>query len=52
MSALAKARELEKQRQEILATGAEEALQRAIAAFKDLRALVDEQLKSIQTSRR
>jgi hypothetical protein len=46
MSALKKARELERWRKEILAEG--EALQKAIAAFKELRELVDEQLKAIQ----
>jgi len=48
MSALEKARELDRQRKEILAAGAEEALQKAIAAFKELRELVDEQLKAMQ----
>jgi len=52
MSALEKARELEKQRQQVLAQGAEEALQKATAAFKELRQLVDEQLIAIRTSAR
>jgi hypothetical protein len=48
MSVLEKARELERQRQEVLARGADEALQRAITAFKELRELVDEQLKAMR----
>jgi hypothetical protein len=50
-SALEKAQELEKQRQAILREGADEALSRAIAAFKELRALVDEQLKALPKHR-
>jgi hypothetical protein len=48
MSVLEKARELERQRQEILAQGAEQALQNATAALKELRELIDEQLKAIE----
>jgi hypothetical protein len=51
-SALEKAQELEKQRQAILQQGADEALGRAIAAFKELRALIDEQLKALPISGR
>jgi len=46
---LEKARELEKQRQAILEQGAKEALAKAIAGFKELREIVSEQLKVIQT---
>jgi len=50
MSALEKARELEKQRQQILAQAAHEALQKAVAAFKELRELVEEQLKTTRVA--
>ena len=46
-SALEKAQELEKQKQAVLQQGADEALAKAIAGFKELRALVDEQLKAL-----
>jgi hypothetical protein len=48
MSALEKARELEKQRQQVLSQGAEEALQKATAAFRELRELVDEQMRAMR----
>jgi hypothetical protein len=48
MSALEKARELERQRRVVLAIASEDALQRAIEAFKELRELVNEQIKTIQ----
>jgi hypothetical protein len=47
MSAVERARELEKQRREVLANGVEDALQRATAAFRELRELIDEQLRTI-----
>jgi len=51
MSALEKARDLDRQRKTILAEGTEEALQRAIAAVRELRELVDEQLRALRASR-
>lgn len=48
MSAVERARELEKQRREVLANGVEDALQRAAAAFRELRELIEEQLRTIQ----
>jgi hypothetical protein len=44
---LEKAQELEKQKQAVLQQGADEALAKAIAGFKELRALVDEELSPI-----
>jgi hypothetical protein len=46
MSAVERARELEKQRREVLAQGVEDTLQRAIAAFRELREIIDEQLRT------
>jgi hypothetical protein len=46
MSAVERARELEKQRREVLALGVEDTLQRAIAAVRELREIIDEQLKT------
>ena len=47
MTALEKALELEKQKQAILQQGAEDALAKAVAGLKELRALVDEQLQAL-----
>jgi len=49
MLAVERARELEKQRKEVLENGIEDALQRATAAFRELRELIDEQLRTIQS---
>ena len=46
-SALEKAQELEKQRQAVLQQGTDDALAKAAAALKELRALVEEQLKAL-----
>ena len=51
MSALEKARDLERQRKEVLAAGTTEAVDKAIAAVRELRELVDEQLKMFRVSR-
>lgn len=51
MSALERARDLERQRKEVLAAGTAEAVERAIAAVRELRELVDEQLNALRTSR-
>jgi hypothetical protein len=48
MSALEQARELEKQKQAILQQGAEQALVKAIASIKELREIVNEQLRVIR----
>ena len=48
MSALEQARELEKQKQAILQQGAEQALFKAIASIKELREIVNEQLRVIR----
>jgi hypothetical protein len=52
MTVLEKARELEKQRQKVLDEGADEALKQAIDAFRELRKLVDEKLKTIRQALR
>ena len=51
-SALEKAQELEKQKQAILQQGAEQALDKAIASFKELREIVSEQLRVIRATQR
>jgi malonyl CoA-acyl carrier protein transacylase len=51
MSALERARELERQRKEVLVAGTAEAVDKAIAAVRELRELVDEQLKALRVSR-
>jgi len=52
MSALDKAQELEKQKQAVLQQGVDEALARAIADVKELRAIVNEQLKAMRPASR
>ena len=49
-SALEKAQELEKLKQVILQHGAEQALAKAIAGFKELRDIVSEQLRVIRAT--
>lgn len=51
-SALEKAKELETQKQAILEQGAEQALDKAIASFKELRAIVNEQLRALRATQR
>jgi len=51
MSALERAKALERQRNEVLAAGSAEAVETATAAVRELRALVDEQLKTLRASR-
>ena len=51
-SALEKAQELEKQKQAVLQQGAEEALAKAMAGFKELREIVSEQLKVLGAAQR
>jgi len=46
---LEQAQELEKQKQAILQQGAEQALAKAIASLKELREIVNEQLRAIRT---
>jgi len=51
MSALAKVRELERQRREALAAGTEETVQRLEATVKELRDLVEMQLRYLRASK-
>jgi hypothetical protein len=47
MTTLEKARVLERQRQQLLEQGTDEALKKAIEAFKEARNLIGEQLKTV-----